>query len=144
MVTAITAVMVVMVVMVTGAVVSGEGVEGEVSGEHVCYVQTVESKLVNVTYQETIKVQKMEFCWAVPPWCKRWETRMEPRTREEAVTRLVNQRRCCPGYSEAEGGCSWCGTVRRYAACAPRRGGTYPAALAFDEVGVWPLCSLLH
>ena len=25
-----------------------------------------------------------------------------------------------------------------------RRGGTYPAALAFNEVGVWPLCSLLH
>ena len=44
-------------------------------------------------------VKDYTWCLQVPPRCVTYRTKLVTRFREENVTRVVNVRSCCPGYS---------------------------------------------
>eukprot|EP00092_Neocalanus_flemingeri_P054199 GFUD01063830.1.p1 GENE.GFUD01063830.1~~GFUD01063830.1.p1 ORF type:complete len:547 (+),score=129.48 GFUD01063830.1:337-1977(+) len=75
------------------------------SGENVCIRQELESKMINTTYLEAVRIKKHYVCFTPPFLCAEWHNTMETRWKLENVTRLANLAECCSGYSEVSGSC---------------------------------------
>ena len=74
-------------------------------GDNVCMKQQLESKMINTTYLEAVRIKKHYVCLTPPFVCAEWKNTMETRWKLENVTRLVNMPECCSGYSEVGGSC---------------------------------------
>lgn len=67
---------------------------------NVCHTQELESKMVNTTYLEAVKVKKHYACFKIPPVCAEWVNTMQTRWKMENITKMVNKQVCCPGYKK--------------------------------------------
>lgn len=76
-----------------------------ISGDNVCTRQELESKMINTTYLEGVRIKKHYVCLTPPFVCAEWKNTMETRWKLENVTRLVNIAECCSGFSEESGSC---------------------------------------
>lgn len=83
-----------------------KGSQAELSGDNVCVRQELESKMINTTYLEAVRIKKHYVCLTPPFVCAEWKNTMETRWKLENVTRLVNKAECCSGYAEASGSCN--------------------------------------
>ena len=68
------------------------------AGENVCIEQTIQNSTVNVTYLQSVSVKEYTWCIHILPRCPEWRTKMVTRYKEKEVSRVVNHRKCCPGY----------------------------------------------
>jgi len=74
--------------------------------ENVCIKQILQSKMVNITYMEAVRIKKHKWCFSPPIFqCAEWHNTMETRWKLENVTRLANLPECCSGYSLRDGEC---------------------------------------
>lgn len=88
----------VMVMMIVGV----HCVDLELRGENVCTQQVLETKLVNVSYLDSVRIKKHSLCLTPPFLCSDWVNTMKPRWREDNISRTVSQELCCPGYRQTE------------------------------------------
>ena len=65
----------------------------------------LETKQINVTYLETVRIKKHSLCLTPPFVCADWVNSMETRVRPENITRHVQVDTCCPGYEARAGQC---------------------------------------
>ena len=63
--------------------------------------QVLETKQVNVSYLEQVRIKKHSLCLKIPPVCADWVKTMVTRWKLENVTRTVDKQMCCPGYQQA-------------------------------------------
>ena len=63
--------------------------------------QVLETKQVNVSYLEQVRIKKHSLCLKIPPVCADWVNTMVTRWKLENVTRTVDKQMCCPGYQQA-------------------------------------------
>merc|ERR1719219_40227 len=91
----------------------------ELTGENICTMKVLETKVVNVSYLESVQIKKHSLCLTPPFVCSDWVNTMKSRWRPENITRTVAHKLCCPGYHQTEegrcephcpGGCGhgWC------------------------------------
>jgi len=71
------------------------------TGDNVCSQQVLETKQVNVSYLEQVRIKKHSLCLKIPPVCADWVNTMVTRWKLENVTRTVDKQMCCPGYQQA-------------------------------------------
>jgi len=74
-------------------------------GDHICYDQELQEKVINTTYLVAVQVRKYKPCFNIPPKCAYYETQMETRWKPENISRMVNIESCCPGYESRDGRC---------------------------------------
>ena len=75
------------------------------AGENVCSRLELQSKQVNTTFLESVRVKKHRVCLTPPFVCADWVNQLETRWRLENVTREVSVSHCCPGYTRQQAGC---------------------------------------
>ena len=68
----------------------------------VVVLQVLESKLVNVSFLQSVQIKKHSLCLTPPFICSDYVNTMKPRWRQDNITRTVTHRLCCPGYRETE------------------------------------------
>merc|ERR1712013_800801 len=95
----LTMVMMVLMVMLLSAITC----QAKLSGDNVCTRQELESKMINTTYLEAVRIKKHYVCITPPFVCAEWKNTMETRWKLENVTRLVNIEECCSGFAESSG-----------------------------------------
>ena len=66
----------------------------------VVVLQVLESKLVNVSFLQSVQIKKHSLCLTPPFICSDYVSSMQPRWRQENISRTVTHRLCCPGYKE--------------------------------------------
>ena len=74
--------------------------QAKLIGDNVCSRQELESKMINTTYLEAVRIKKHYVCITPPFVCAEWKNTMETRWKLENVTRLVNKEDCCSGFKE--------------------------------------------
>jgi len=79
--------------------------QAKLTGENVCTRQELESKMINTTYLEAVRIKKHYVCITPPFVCAEWKNTMETRWKLENVTRRVNKEDCCSGFKEDGGSC---------------------------------------
>jgi len=79
--------------------------QARLSGDNVCTRQELESKMINTTYLEAVRIKKHYVCLTPPFVCAEWKNTMETRWKLENVTRHVNLAECCSGFAEESGSC---------------------------------------
>jgi len=77
--------------------------QAKLIGDNVCTRQELESKMINTTYLEAVRIKKHYVCITPPFVCAEWKNTMETRWKLENVTRRVNKEDCCSGFKEDGG-----------------------------------------